>query len=69
VEAAEVAKAAGVRMLVLSHIVPPLPNVLARRMFLRGVADTWNGRVELGRDGMHFSMPPTNSSIEVDTLG
>jgi len=69
VEAAEVAKAAGVRMLVLSHIVPPLPNVLARRMFLRGVADTWNGRVELGRDGMHFTMPPTNSSIEVDTLG
>jgi len=69
VEAAEVAKAAGVRMLVLSHIVPPLPNVLARRMFLRGVTEAWNGRVELGRDGMHLTMPPTNSSIEVDTLG
>ncbi len=69
VEAAEEAKAAGVRMLVLSHIVPPLPNILARRMFLRGVADVWNGRVELGRDGLHLTLPPTNSSIEVATLG
>jgi ribonuclease Z len=69
VEAAAEAKAAGVRMLVFTHIVPPLPNMLARRMFLRGVADTWDGRVELGRDGMHLTLPPADSSIEVATLG
>jgi len=69
VEAAEVAKAAHVRLLALTHIVPPLPNFLARRMFLRGVSDAWDGQVVLGKDGMHFTLSPGTPAIVVATLG
>ncbi|HVN85224.1 MAG TPA: MBL fold metallo-hydrolase [Candidatus Binatia bacterium] len=68
IEAAEVAKAANVRMLALTHIVPPLQNFVARRMFLRGVSDAWSGPVELGRDGMHFILSPSTDSVTVETL-
>ncbi len=68
VEAAEVAKAAGVRMLALTHIVPPTANFLARRMFLSGVSDAWGGEVVLGKDRMHFELPPDSESIRVDML-
>ncbi|MBI3784896.1 MAG: MBL fold metallo-hydrolase [Deltaproteobacteria bacterium] len=68
VEAAEVAKSAHVRVLALTHIVPPLPNFVARRMFMRGVAQTWDGKIELGKDGMHFTLPPNDTSVAVDSL-
>lgn len=69
VEAAEVAKAAHARVLALTHIVPPLPNFLARRLFLRGVSAAWDGRVLLGTDGMHFTLPPGTTSVDVGALG
>jgi ribonuclease Z len=68
VEAAEIAEAAGVRLLVLTHIVPPLPNVLARRMFLSGVSAQWDGEVVLGADGMHFALPP-GDAVRAGRLG
>lgn len=58
VEAAEVAREAGVAHLVLTHLVPAPPNALARRLFLAGVADAYDGEVTLGEDGMRFSLPP-----------
>ncbi|HEY8494366.1 MAG TPA: MBL fold metallo-hydrolase, partial [Myxococcota bacterium] len=58
VEAAELAREAGVAHLVLTHLVPAPPNALARRMFLAGVADAYDGEVTLGADGMRFSLPP-----------
>ena len=67
-QAAEVAKAANVRMLALTHVVPPLPNFIARRMFLRGVSEAWSGEVVLGKDGMHFTLPRESTAIPVDTL-
>jgi ribonuclease Z len=66
VEVAEIAKTANVRMLAFSHMVPAPNNILARRLFLRGVSDVWNGPVELGRDGMHFTLPPDATTIEID---
>jgi len=68
VEAAEVAKAANARMLALTHLVPAPNNFITRRMFMRGVTDAWNGRVELGRDGMHFTLAPGSEAIQVDSL-
>lgn len=68
VEAAEVAKAANVRMLVLTHIVPPLPNFFARRLFLRGVSAAWDGQVVLGQDGMHFELSPGITAVQVGTM-
>ncbi len=57
VQAAEVANAAGVRLLVLSHLTPPPPAWLVERAFLRGVsavrADGW----VLGDDGVLVTLP------------
>lgn len=58
VEAAEIAREAGVAHLVLTHLVPAPPNALARRLFLAGVADAFDGEVTLGEDGMRFSLGP-----------
>jgi ribonuclease Z len=48
---------AGVARLVLTHLVPGPPNALARRIFLEGVSEAFDGEVVLGRDGMRFVLP------------
>jgi ribonuclease Z len=58
VEAAEVARDAGVKTLVFSHVVPGPRNVIMRRMFLAGVDDVFSGTVVLGEDGQRFTLPP-----------
>ncbi len=58
VEAAEVAQAAGVGRLVYTHIFPPLPNAVARRLFLAGTAEAFAGPQVLGEDGMRFDLAP-----------
>ncbi len=67
-EAAGIAREARVRMLALTHVVPPLPNLLARRMFLADLGSAWDGEVVLGEDGTHFTLPPGASSITVDAV-
>jgi len=59
-EAGEVAQAAGVRHLVLTHLVPSPTNFLARRLFMHGVSDAYKGEVTLGADGMRFELPPAD---------
>jgi ribonuclease Z len=68
VEAAELAREAGVRVLVLTHVVPPLANVIARRAFLRGVASAWDGEVVLGSDGLHLTLAPGTPEIHMEVL-
>jgi ribonuclease Z len=58
VEAAEVARDAGVTTLVFTHEVPGPRNFILRRMFLAGVKDVFPGEVVLGEDGMRFDLPP-----------
>jgi ribonuclease Z len=58
VEAAEVARDAGVGELVFTHLVPSPNNFLTRRMFLAGVADVYKGKVVIAEDGMRISLPP-----------
>ncbi len=58
VEAAEVARDAGVATLVFTHQVPGPRNVIMRRMFLAGVREVFSGEVVLGEDGMRFALPP-----------
>lgn len=67
-DAALEAKEAGVKMLVFTHIVPPLNNFIARRMFLDGVQDAWNGQVVVGKDGMQLTLPPNSTEINVDQI-
>ena len=58
VDAAETAEAAKVDTLVLSHIIPQLPNEATEQVFLKGVSDAFHGKVVLGKDGMRFDLPP-----------
>jgi ribonuclease Z len=57
-EVAEVARGAGVRHLVLTHLVPPPANFLIRRMFTRGMAEVYAGEITVGEDGMRFALAP-----------
>jgi ribonuclease Z len=68
VQAAQIAKQAGVDMLVLNHLVPPPQNALVRRLFLRGVPDAWDGEVVLGEDGLHFTLPANSDEISIEQL-
>ncbi len=60
-EAAEVASAAGVKRLVLTHLVPGPANALARRVFLAGAAEAFSGEITLGEDGMRFTLAPVQT--------
>ena len=69
VEAAAIAKEAGVPLLVFTHEVPPLRNALMRRMFLRGVADARGpGKTILGKDGLLISLPKGTKEIKTKQL-
>lgn len=66
VEAAEIARAAGVGHLLFYHVVPPLPVPGLDRVFLAGVSQAFDGGVTLGRDGTLVSLPSGSDAIEVD---
>ena len=57
VDAAHSAAAAGVRHLLLYHIVPPLLLPGMEAAFLSGVDGIWAGPVTVGVDGSAFSLP------------
>jgi ribonuclease Z len=63
-QAAESAQAAGARMLVLSHLVPPLPYSYLYPAFLGDAPARFDGKIVVGEDGMLFSLPPDSKAIE-----
>lgn len=65
VQAAETAREAGVGMLVLTHITPPVPNWMAKKRFLKGVDKAWTGKAVLGEDGMIFRLPAGTDQIDL----
>jgi ribonuclease Z len=65
VEAAAEANEAGVKLLVMSHIGPPTPNVIARMAFMRGVAAVRPRGVVLGYDGLLLTMPAGSDAIRI----
>lgn len=69
VEAAEIARDANVRMLVFTHMVPPLQNALMRRMFMRGVAAArGDGQTKIGFDGLMVTLPGGSTALETQRL-
>jgi ribonuclease Z len=68
VDAASEANQAGVGMLVLSHIGPPTPNMLAKIAFMRGVSDIRPSGVVLGYDGLLLTLPANSKDIETSTV-
>ena len=65
VQAGEIAQAAGVKQLVLYHIVPPLPIRPMERMFVKGVSDVYTGPVLVSRDGTWIDLPAGSTEIKV----
>ncbi len=65
VQAGEIAQAAGVKQLVLYHIVPPLPIRPMERMFVKGVSDVYSGPVLVSRDGTWIDLPAGSTEIKV----
>jgi ribonuclease Z len=63
-QAAESAQAAGARMLVLSHLVPPLPFAYLYPAFLGDAPARFGGEIVVGEDGMLFSLPPQSTAID-----
>ncbi|NGY03825.1 MBL fold metallo-hydrolase [Solimonas terrae] len=68
VEAAEVANAAGVPLLLMYHLTPPPPNRIAERVFLRGVSKIRDHGVVLARDGMLIELPLAGGEARVSEL-
>jgi ribonuclease Z len=62
-QAVDLARQAGVRALVLTHLVPAPNNAVERRVFLSQTG-AWDGEVVLGHDGMHFTLPEGTDAIE-----
>ncbi len=67
-EAAESADTLGAQMLVLSHLVPPLPLSYLYPAFLGDAEERFSGPIIVGEDGMLFSMPEDSDAIEQVSL-
>ena len=62
-QGAESARDAGAKMLVLSHLVPPLPYAYLYPAFLGDAPARFDGDIVVGEDGMLFSLPPQSAAI------
>lgn len=67
-EAAERARAAGVDMLILTHIVPPLPSRAFHAAFLGDAPSRYAGPIVVGEDGQFFSLPAGSNAIEREDI-
>jgi ribonuclease Z len=62
-EAADAAREAGVRALVLTHIVPPLPMKALEGPFLGDAAQRFGGPLWIARDGDLYSVAPGTGEV------
>mgnify|MGYP001193202820 CR=1 FL=1 len=62
-QAEKIAKQAGVKALVLTHIVPAVPFTFLNAYYLKGAAAEFDGPITVGQDGMIFSLAAGGSEI------
>ncbi len=67
-DAAESAQETGADMLVLTHLVPPLPNAFLYPAFLGDAESRFDGEIIVGEDGMFFSMPSGSDAVAKSEL-
>ena len=67
-DAAESAQTAGVKQLVLSHLLPPIPGRYFYPAFLADAPDKFDGPIIVGEDGMLFSLSAGTTTIEQTQL-
>jgi ribonuclease Z len=62
-DAAKMAKEAGVRHLLLTHILPPLPVSILKAAFLGDARKFYHGPITIGEDGLLLSLPAGDKQI------
>lgn len=67
-DAARAAQAAGVDALVLYHLVPSIPAGAMEGLFLGDAASRFDGKLEVGRDGLLVSLPANGKEIRLDRV-
>ncbi|MCP5384469.1 MAG: MBL fold metallo-hydrolase [Sphingomonadaceae bacterium] len=65
-DAAKSAQATGAKLLVLSHLVPPIPGSFFHPAFLGDAAENFEGEIVVGEDGMVFTLPAGGDTIDRD---
>ena len=63
--AATIADRAHARMLLLTHIIPPLPYSILEGPFLGDARSRFHGNLVVGRDGDEVLLPVTSDAIEM----
>lgn len=64
-QAAATARDAGVRLLLLHHIVPALPLPGLEQAFLGRAGEIFDGALRVGRDGDFVSLPAGSTAIDI----
>lgn len=59
---------AKVKLLVLSHLVPPLPAAQAEGVFMRGRAEDAPNEAVVGTDGMHIALPANSDERTIENF-
>jgi len=67
-DAAKIAKEAGVRHLLLTHIMPPLPASNLKAAFLGDARKFYQGPITIGEDGLLLSLPAGEKQILKSSL-
>jgi ribonuclease Z len=67
-EAAQVANAAGAKLLVLTHLTPPMPHWLGERVFVGQTRAVRPSGTVLGKDGMLITLPANASTIDLGSV-
>lgn len=68
VDAARISNEAGAKLLVYTHLLPILPNMLAERLFLHGVHDVRPNGVIVGEDGVLIRLTAGEKDIDISKL-
>lgn len=66
-DAAQIAGEAGVKHLVIYHILPPVPPLL-NNMFLGNAAKYYKGPITVGIDGLLISLPANSDKISIKQI-
>ena len=61
-QAAESAAEAHAKKLVITHVFPPLPNAIAKHLFLSGTHEAFSGPIVLGEDRMRIDLDPVTGA-------
>lgn len=67
-EAAGLADTAGVKMLVLYHLLPAPDNFVLRKLFTRGLGDARSGEWDLADDGSLYTLPVGSTDIRIGRI-